>query len=135
LVTNQKLAHGQLATMGWLSSSKEKRLVAFDGQVLHGVVPGKGCSGPGRRVTLMFAFWKKIKVREGGGAAQAFSNDNAAWAVSLKRDYSVDTEHDETPGPTEVEPFEVKPIYESLNGEAWSRDMGFPEYDKVFQGF
>jgi hypothetical protein len=135
LVTNQKLAHGQLATMGWLSSSKEKRLVAFDGQVLHGVVPGKGCSGPGRRVTLMFAFWKKIKVREGGGAAKAFSNDNAAWAVSLKRDYSVDTEHDETPGPTEVEPFEVKPIYESLNGEAWSRDMGFPEYDKVFQGF
>ena len=135
LVTNQKLAHGQLATKGWLSSSKEKRLVAFDGQVLHGVVPGKGYSGPGRRVTLMFAFWKKIKVREGGGAAQAFTNDTAAWAVSLKRDYLVDAEHDETPGPTEVKPFEVKPIYETLDGEAWNRGMGFPEYDKVFQGF
>jgi hypothetical protein len=62
LVTSQKLVHRHLATKGWMSHSKEKRLVAFDGRVLHGVVPSKGSPGDERCVTLMFAFWKKIKV-------------------------------------------------------------------------
>ena len=133
LVTNQKLTHGRLATKGWFSSAKEKRLVAFDGQVLHGVVPGTKSSGPGRRVTLMFAFWKKIKVREGGGAAQTFPSD-AVWAVSLRRQFVVGTQNERS-DLIEVKPVEVKPIYETLHGEAWNRDMGFPEYDEVFQGF
>ena len=137
LVTNQKLVHGQLATKGWVSHAKEKRLVAFDGKVLHGVVPGKGSSdGDGRRVTLMFAFWKKIKVREDGGAAQVFSSAGD-WAKSLRRDFVGESETTSECSSTIVStpPTEIKPIYETLQGEAWTRDMGFPEYDKVFQGF
>ena len=131
LVTNQKLAHGQLATRGWISPAREKRLVAFDGKVLHGVIPGKGRPGPGRRVTLMFAFWKKIKAREGQGAAQVFDTD-ADWAKSLRRVVQRSENQFE---PREVQPREIKPIYETLQGEAWNRDMGFPDYEKVFQGF
>jgi hypothetical protein len=59
-------------------------MVVFDGEVLHGVVPGKGVvkeaeeaeeaeegEGRGERTTLMFAFWEDIRPREGGiGAAR-----------------------------------------------------------------
>jgi hypothetical protein len=80
---------------GWLVSSKPSRLVCFDGSVLHGVIPGKGVIPSSssssssssnskyqtknnnihhnqhqqkqrpRRVTLMMAFWKDIKIRPG----------------------------------------------------------------------
>jgi hypothetical protein len=140
LVTNQKLIHQQLASKGWISHAKEQRLVAFDGRVLHGVVPGKGSSvDDSRRVTLMFAFWKKIKVRTEGTAARAFptSSDKAVWATQLRQD--VKLAPSSTSGivvdPVAVDPMEIKPIYETLDGEAWTRDMGFPEYDKVYQGF
>jgi hypothetical protein len=46
-------------------------MVAFDGTVLHGVIPGKGIvpsnnnhkHNNNRRVTLMLAFWKDIQLR------------------------------------------------------------------------
>lgn len=135
LVTNQKLIHRHLAAKGWMSHAKEKRLVAFDGKVLHGVVPGKGSSATeeGRRVTLMFAFWKKIKVRTEGSAARTFpADDNSEWATALRRQDSPPSSDVE---PTPVAPLEIKPIYETLEGEAWTREMGFPDYDNVYQGF
>lgn len=134
LVTNQKLIHRHLATKGWMSHAKEKRLVAFDGKVLHGVVPGKGSSTTeGRRVTLMFAFWKKIKVRTEGSAACTFPTDNnSEWSTSLRRQDSPPSSDVE---PTPVAPLEIKPIYETLEGGAWTREMGFPDYDNVYQGF
>ena len=84
----------------------------------------------------MFAFWKKIKVREDGGAAQVFSS-TGDWAKSLRRDFVGESETTSECSSTIVStpPMEIKPIYETLQGEAWTRDMGFPEYDKVFQGF
>ena len=42
LMTNQKLK-GKLADKGWLVFPKCNRLTAFDGTVLHGVVPGRSC--------------------------------------------------------------------------------------------
>jgi hypothetical protein len=41
-MTNQKLK-GKLADKGWLVFPKCNRLTAFDGTVLHGVVPGRSC--------------------------------------------------------------------------------------------
>lgn len=73
LVTNQRLTSQHLATKGWLAHPKPRRLVVFDGGVLHGVIPGKGVH-PGRRVTLMMAFWKHIEIRNGStpGSARPF---------------------------------------------------------------
>ena len=103
LVTNQTLQSKTLATQGWLAHPRSKRLVVFDGRVLHGVVPGKGvapaCANKStaadsaadddndddgsnqgekrhiqRRVTLMLAFWKHIRIRTGDtpGSARPF---------------------------------------------------------------
>lgn len=84
LITNQRLDSTRLATKGWLAHGMPRRMVAFDGQVLHGVVPGKGvvviggggCGGGGggdggRRVTLMMAFWEDIQIRPGTNPGSA----------------------------------------------------------------
>jgi hypothetical protein len=136
LVTNQKLMHGQLATKGWMCLPKEKRLVAFDGKVLHGVVPGKGnCNSKSqRRVTVMLAFWNKIQVRDDTkGAAQSFPEDRP-WAKILRQPFTEDNFKDDGVL-TRAQPHEVKPVYETLHGEPWKREMGMPDYEHVFQGF
>lgn len=52
--------------------------MAFDGRVLHGVIPGAGASAQParRRVTFMVAFWASCQTRgaaeDGPGAARAF---------------------------------------------------------------
>ena len=46
LVTDQTLASDTLATRGWLLHPAYNRLAAFDGRLLHGVVPGRGCPPP-----------------------------------------------------------------------------------------
>jgi hypothetical protein len=82
LVTSQTLTECQLATHGWLCHPRPRRLVAFEGNVLHGVIPGKGSvvtmepigsneeeqerkslAQQPRRVTCMLAFWQDITVR------------------------------------------------------------------------
>jgi len=83
LVTNQTPRSKQLATRGWLVGPEEGRVAVFDGEMLHGVIPGRGVcpalpstsaaaaagfsSKPGdaRRITLMVAFWTTVKVRRG----------------------------------------------------------------------
>ena len=35
----------------------------------------------------------------------------------------------------EIEPIALDVVYESLDGRAWNRNLGMPEYDQVFQGF
>lgn len=129
LVTNQTLNDRRIANKGWMSHPREKRLVAFDGRVLHGVVPGKGCK-TGRRVTLMFAFWKDIELRGGNEpvAARQFPM-SSEWASLLRQDFACT----QSTQPTPVEPIEVDRVYEKLDGTEWK--LGLPNYDVVFQGF
>ena len=153
LVTNQRLTSTHLATKGWLAHPKPRRLVVFDGSVLHGVIPGKGVpslsstcgadgtrpSGTSRRVTLMLAFWKDIQVRDEPtpGSARPFppmTKNQPRWAREL-----VSSERavlPERPKAMEViRPISLQTVYETLDGEPWTSDMGMPAYDQVFQGF
>lgn len=137
LVTTQALDDSTLADRGFLSHPKQRRLVAFDGRVLHGVVPGKGVR-EGRRVTLMFAFWEDVEVRkgEGHGSARAFplSNESKQWAQDLIAPIVHCTRKGN--GSLEVsDPIELDCVYETLDGRRWMRSMGMPEYDQVYQGF
>jgi methyl-CpG-binding domain protein 4 len=144
LVTNQKVENDHLATRGWLAHPRPKRLVAFDGKYLHGVIPGKGVSSKdGRRVTLMFAFWRDIKVRRGlgPGSARPFpvkmnNNTIPEWTQGLV-DPLDELESDKCPYKTckETSPIELDVVYEKLNGKPWKKSDGMPTYDKVFQGF
>lgn len=170
LITNQRLGDDKLATHGWLCHPKEKRLVAFDGKVLHGVVPGKGVSpttdddsvGDGnnngrnkRRVTLMLAFWENIQIRHGGpndrsiGAARPFPT-KGRWLKELRKPTTTGSPppsyHDDTrktggshTGTTrtvvETAPISLDCVYETLDGQPWTEDMGLPDYNQVFQGF
>jgi hypothetical protein len=138
LVTNQRLDSQFLANQGWLAHPKTKRLVAFDGRVLHGVVPGKGVPKDkgGRRVTLMFAFWQKIQVRREPtpGSARPFPVDSdLEWAKALassnlivKKAGSNVKEHP---------PIKLDAVYETLDGQTWRSNDGMIDYEQVFQGF
>eukprot|EP00658_Telonema_sp_P-2_P076032 TRINITY_DN65982_c0_g1_i1.p1 TRINITY_DN65982_c0_g1~~TRINITY_DN65982_c0_g1_i1.p1 ORF type:complete len:125 (+),score=22.57 TRINITY_DN65982_c0_g1_i1:125-499(+) len=42
VVTNQRLAHRQVASHGCRISPRYNRLAMFDGELLHGVIPGSG---------------------------------------------------------------------------------------------
>jgi methyl-CpG-binding domain protein 4 len=156
LVTNQRLEDDStgdgdkpsqpqcLATQGWLAHPKVQRLVAFDGRVLHGVVPGKGAH-EGRRVTLMLAFWKDICVRdeETPGSARPFPTKKKTtlpppWARGLT-DPSIPVVvaggAASSSSLEEVPPMELKTVYETLDGEPWKPKYGMPDYEQVFQGF
>ena len=149
LVTNQRLDSTHLATKGWLSHPRHKRLVAFDGRVLHGVVPGKGVpkTEGGRRVTLMFAFWKKIQVRNEStpGSARPFPFDSSKieWAKSLMTSCSLlelESEdsskgNDDDSPVQEQQPIELDSVYETLDGHPWRPKDGMLDYEQVFQGF
>mmetsp|Transcript_25399 Transcript_25399/g.53113 ORF Transcript_25399/g.53113 Transcript_25399/m.53113 type:complete len:443 (-) Transcript_25399:2-1330(-) len=135
LVTNQKLSDIRLASKGWMAHPKQKRLVAFDGRYLHGVVPGKGFQ-QGRRVTLMLAFWENIKIREGHGpgSARPFPDNNLPeWAQHLVAPF--DEDGDNYGSCVETAPVKLDRIYETLDGKARKRGTGMPTYDEVFQGF
>uniref|UniRef100_A0A7S4WHY5 Uncharacterized protein n=1 Tax=Ditylum brightwellii TaxID=49249 RepID=A0A7S4WHY5_9STRA len=89
LVTSQSSVSKKLATKGWLCSNKRNRVLAFKGNLLHGVIPGAGAQSShkeGKRVTFMVAFWKRIHVqdKEGFGSARPFSRvENEEWAKPL----------------------------------------------------
>ena len=135
LVTNQKLIDNHLATKGWMCHPQNERLVAFDGRYLHGVIPGKAVQ-PGRRVTLMFAFWADIRTRKDNGPGSArlfpYNDDSCEWAKFLTDQVSCQNKANEY---IEVDPLPIDRIYETLDGKRWSKSMGMPEYDVVFQGF
>lgn len=143
LVTNQTLDSNYLATRGWLAHPMPRRLVAFDGRYLHGVVPGKGVgSKDSRRVTLMFAFWKDLKVRRGigPGSARPFPVKNTIpkWAKDLTdQSEQPNTKESQNPHKTskETPPVALDVVYETLDGKPWKKSKGMPSYDEVFQGF
>jgi len=66
-VTNQRLGDN-LAEHGWLAHPGLNRLTMFKGNVLHGVIPGRGIPDPdtrtSKRITFMCAFWEGITQKE-----------------------------------------------------------------------
>lgn len=149
LVTNQRLSSTSLATKGWLAHPKPLRLVAFDGRVLHGVIPGKGVQ-IGRRTTLMMAFWKNIEVRDEPthGSARPFPNqtsdpakqektgkkDMPNWAKQLT-DPDMQVSKRRPKSMKEQMPISLTTVYETLDGKPWKPTYGMPDYEQVFQGF
>jgi methyl-CpG-binding domain protein 4 len=139
LVTNQKLGDEHLASKGWLSYPEDKRLIAFDGRYLHGVIPGKGVQ-IGRRVTLMFAFWPDIRTREGDGpgSARPFPLEGREWATKLVENKKSEDLCKESSSENEIRegtPVFIDRVYETLSSKRWSKSKGLPDYDSVFQGF
>jgi hypothetical protein len=174
LVTNQRLAHQSLATKGWLCHPKLGRLLVFDGKYLHCVLPGRqfsqsdltrssfGDNVPGletkehcpRRVTLMLAFWKGIRIRPGEqpGAARPFPSGDETpnykepeWMRQMRTKTVIQMPSNRRSDSRRslflfgevkrVEPIAVKPVYETVHGEPWTRKMGKPNYESIFQGF
>ena len=105
LVTTQTSTGRALASRGWLCSNARNRLLAFRGDLLHGVVPGPeiaACDGDmlgegkaqdRRRVTFMVAFWDNISIQDapGHGSARPFSRvAGEPWATALSEVLSVD---------------------------------------------
>ena len=138
LITNQRLISRSLADQGWMILPGKNRLAVFDGKVLHGVIPGKGESRS-HRVTVMFAFWKEIQVRDGDhpGAARLFPLDNRDWSQKLREAKRVDECAADNNLTTTINsrPIHLNKVYETLDGEPWKRMMGLPDYGQVFQGF
>jgi hypothetical protein len=154
VITNQTLVTPHLASRGVLChASTPGRVVAFEGNLLHGVIPGKASddngSGDGncRRVTLMLAYWRRIRVRpsQEPGAARPFpladadadaTTKTTLWNELLVRPLS-EQDEDAQQHKTAVEknPIPIDHVYETLEGAPWTKAMGFPEYDQVYQGF
>lgn len=67
LVCNQSLL-GSRSNEGWLCYPRQNRLVAFDGSLLHGVIPGIPSETLSEdedhysRVTFMIGFWKDVTL-------------------------------------------------------------------------
>jgi len=159
IITNQRLASRHLASItGWsCPANVAGRLVAFDGKVLHGVVPGVKQQGTTRntsasttnhrrRVTVMFAFWRRIRVRQDDdgrpGAARPFPTQ-PEWSRQLRKPLIATTtttkgnDDNVTRKPIQRKPLPLDHVYESVleDGKAWTRKMGFPDYEQIFQGF
>ena len=110
LVTDQRDDAKRLARNGWLVAPVAGRVAVFDGECLHGVVPGRGVAAtpPGvkntdgreerraarriprgfattepRRVTLMIAFWKNVEIR--GTVTRATSGSGTRARGSFPR--------------------------------------------------
>jgi hypothetical protein len=143
LITDQTLQSLSLShTQGWLAHGKPRRMVAFDGRVLHGVIPGKGV-GHTRRVTLMLAFWKDIQLRPSDtpGAARPWPMESSnkplpSWAAKL----DANLDHDGSPinGPHSwQDPLSIGAVYQDLDGRKLTKTGtdAMPEYEQVFQGF
>ena len=91
LVTDQRDDAKRLARNGWLVAPVAGRVAVFDGECLHGVMPGRGLvskrvSRDGfepRRVTLMIAFWRDVEIR--GALVSATSGSGTIARGSFPR--------------------------------------------------
>ena len=153
LVTDQCLGDRGLAQNGWLAFPKCNRLVIFDGQVLHGVIPGRGHSMVERktprkqkRVTVMVALWDDIRVRHGDGPGAArpmplpHSDEQKVpkWAkellVNTQTDARLATQTISAEKKMLSEPVAVSNVWTSLDDKPLGEEET-PHYNLVFQGF
>jgi hypothetical protein len=159
LVTPQKLSSKLMAKQGWLTFPKKNRVVAFDGTVLHGVIPGRGVvdedgegGGGGKRVTLMFAFWDKLRTRSGEGLksgdidigpARALPINSSAdleWIKFLSKPYLNDSATAQAEE-EEVAPAKIESVFVDVDREqckleggptTFKKLRGVPDYSSVF---
>jgi hypothetical protein len=150
LVTTQTVNATSLMHDGWLCEGRRNRLLAFKGNLLHGVVPGAGTvaapsqSHP-RRITFMVAFWKKIRVQDdpNPGAARPFSRvQDKEWAQPLMEHYSATDDADCTVQEAKNCFFQV-PVWRDVDEEENERNREslrysrkhkvLPPYDSFFQ--
>lgn len=161
IVTTQRLASRSLAESGWACPPRKGRMLALDGKVFHGVIPGKIseekshdnhqiCNGEhscpaGRRVTVMLAFWRRIRIRDQPGAAAcawpttSSSTSPSSWANRLLAPIPTHNEsnqhHDPIPTgmdqvPVERTPIRLDCIYEPVDPQivaSTNRIMSKPE--------
>jgi hypothetical protein len=150
LVTTQTVAATSLMHDGWLCEGRRNRLLAFKGNLLHGVVPGAGTVAPSqgedqRRITLMVAFWKQIRVQDepNPGAARPFSRvQDKEWARPLMEHYSATDDADSTEQEAKKCFFQV-PVWRDVDEEENERNREslrysrkhriLPPYDAFFQ--
>jgi hypothetical protein len=146
LVTNQILG-GNLADEGWLAYPQENRLVMFDAQYLHGVIPGKGINPDpsNRRLSFMVGFWKDIKARDRGldnpGPGQNFPDPKLtsyAWP-SIMPMQSSEFGNKELES-THVDVTCLSSVWEPIDkgsnsGGLLMKGIKQPHYDHCFQGF
>jgi hypothetical protein len=91
LVTDQRDDAKRLARNGWLVAPVAGRVAVFDGECLHGVMPGRGLVSKRvsrdvfepRRVTLMIAFWRDVEIR--GALVSATSGSGTIARGSFPR--------------------------------------------------
>ena len=142
LMTDQRLGDNELAQNGWLAYPKKNRLVVFDGSVLHGVIPGRGFVGHRKRVTLMVALWKDIRIRKGKepGAARPLpmrKRKDDATSVPEWFQYLTTKGDDKDASKNtakKVEPERLGCVFSTRKGKP-IREGQMPHYDTVFQGF
>ena len=150
-MTDQCLGDRGLARNGWLAFPKLNRLVIFDGQVLHGVIPGRGQVMPlqsqRKRVTIMVALWEDIRIRRGiePGAARPLPSVTAKsapkWALNLLSgdDGDIGCNDEESFQEDVLEkqltaPTQVSHVWTTLDDEPLNESETI-HYDRVFQGF
>jgi len=149
LITDQNVSDSTLACTGWLVHPKKNRFVVFDGQVLHGVIPGRSFnpSHGSRRVTWMVAFWESITERgsaeEGPCASRNFPVEGQTkytWCNSLfhKKDEWREEElsfDNHKSGADDA--VSVAQVFSSVlrPGASEGEATGMPQYDACFQGF
>ena len=160
LVTTQTSSGRSLATKGWLCANKRNRLLAFRGDLLHGVVPGPRVASRAtddgkserearerRRITFMVAFWKDICIqdKEGHGSARPFSRvADEGWARPLSESVGEENNAQDHNVSKAKESFFQVPVWEDVdveqnktNGtsvkEIRKYKLALPPYDEFFQ--
>ena len=146
--TSKKLSE---SSDGWLCSSYTNRLLAFAGNLLHGVVPGAGV-GPNtghHRVTFMVAFWKKIRIQDEKlyhGSARSFFGrvDEEQWAKILSNKIeNIHSDDQQNLATISKDCFYQVPIWEDISkkkNEEYKESLAhvrkqkyLPPYDVFFQ--
>jgi len=152
LVTAQATSATSLARTGHLCAGRRNRVLAFRGDLLHGVVPGAGCGSnhkKGRRVTFMVAFWKRLTIQDkpGAGSARPFSRvEGEPWAQNLVKPapkIEANSAKKAKPTKTARNAFFKVPVWEDVDEVANKMDEQtltdlfasgrMPGYDEFFQ--
>lgn len=141
VVTEQLLSDESVAKHGWLifpprEEASVGRVAAFDGKVLHGVVggaPGRQLV-QGKRTTLMFAFWKDVKMR-----ASLTEEKGACRPLPMGKRYTFVKEIARIPTDASpanhvivVRPDFVQPFFSFCDPSHVGNAM--PPYESLFQG-